>query len=200
MANRTWHVTGGFITYVIILLWLYYANSFIFQVTDIAWLIEALFLALFGAEFPDLDKLEIFEGHIDHRDWFFHSSIIVTIITATMIWTHPSYNVLLPLMGFFSMGLGSHLLLDLFPTYKKSDTPLGKIKSLILWFISGLSGDAKDPYHFGGTYTIHFSFVMIGKKSISVRATRLWLFINSLISIFMGAILIQTFIYTRTVL
>ncbi len=201
MANRRWHVSTGILTAFGVILWLYFAESFTYSKEDIAWIFLGFFIGIFGAEFPDLDQLNVPSNWVKHRDWFFHSSFPIIIVSGTILFTSSESNILLPILGIFAISEGTHLILDLFPTYRlkeKDKGMLGGIRYFFKWFMTGLTGQEID-HKLVGTYLIHHPFHH-GKerKTLTLHASRWYLFLNGIVSMGLGVALIYVFIISRT--
>ncbi len=198
MANRTWHVNGGLIVYIVTIAILVALSSFDFQFQrDSAWLLVALLMAVFGSQFPDLDQM--WKRIFGHRDWLLHSAI-PSIIMAVLVVNGSTDNVILyPILAIFNIGVASHLILDYFPTWEGNNNKkldFGDIVYATHWVFDGISG-SEDLQKMVGTYLIHFPkwFKNFGLKRNTLDKvwTRIYLILNALILLGLAVFFIARF-------
>ncbi|UJG39718.1 MAG: hypothetical protein K9W45_07560 [Candidatus Heimdallarchaeum aukensis] len=193
--NRKNHIIGGFFFWVVTIIILYFVEKDLFASWDNSlWIVISALICIIGAEFPDFDIIwkEVFH----HRYFLTHSAILPAILTLPVIAVSERTNFLLPVFGFFLIGNASHLLLDLFPSWKEEKD--GKIKDdahAMAWLTTGLSG--RELYSkLKGTYLIHFyPFSIKGKNTLNKKATRTWFVVNALLMISWAIILLFFFGY-----
>lgn len=191
--NRKSHIIGGFITWIIamsIYTWL--------NIDDIKtgyhnamWIVISLLTCLLGAEMADYDLL--WKSFLQHRHIFTHSIILPALISLPVFAVTTETNFLLPAFGLFMIGYGSHLLLDLFPSWKEKDGKIVESQEALTWLATGLTG--KELYsQLRGTYLIHLPWkTKEERKTLNLNATRTWLVANALILFACGIILMFFF-------
>ncbi|NHJ41134.1 MAG: hypothetical protein FK731_13970 [Asgard group archaeon] len=180
MANRTVHVTVGFILGIIyipidIIVINNGFNESNLSQTWLFWVI-AILLSILGSEGPDLDQLY---GFMSHRDIVTHSTLYPAIFFTVGMWwritvNHALVSALIP----FLIAFASHLFLDFFPNISLKDLADGNLRI----------GAKK------GAYLVHLPFYYEDKKgkerkALSVKGTEWWLIINSLITCVMALLL-----------
>ncbi len=192
MALRKWHMTGSFVLYVGFLISYHFlfSQQDKFIPFDPLWVFTGYFMAMVGSEFPDWD-FQV--KQLQHRDIATHSNFIsfifvgLVLVSVTYFETSQTTASYVLIIAAFLIGLGSHLLLDLFPTYdpEKLLQERGVYKGLgymIRAVIQGLTGK-EIVMKMTGSYLIHFPIRIKGRKTLPLRLTRWWLFFNGLISI-----------------
>ncbi|NHJ46985.1 MAG: hypothetical protein FK733_04275 [Asgard group archaeon] len=188
MANRTAHVTVGFILgaiYIPIDI-LIINNGFSLTLLRDTWLfwVIGLYLAILGSESPDLDHLLPF---MSHRDIVTHSAFFPAILFSGGMWwkyriikdaslavLNASITVIIP----YLLAYGSHLFLDFFPNINIKDLANGEIR-------------VKEKK---GAFLMHLPFYVKDKKgkerkTLNVKGTEWWLIINSWLIGAMAALL-----------
>ncbi len=192
--KRKNHLIGGFTSWVItIVILLLLEKDLVTGGWDNSlWIVLSLLACLIGAEIPDFDI--IWKGVFHHRHFFTHSIILPGLLSITVINVTSRTNFLLPVYGLFLIGSASHLLLDLFPSWKEDrDGKIIDSSSTMEWIETGLTG--KQLYSaLTGTYLIHFyPFKIKGKNTLNKHGTRTWLVINALLLIAWAIILLFFF-------
>ena len=192
MALRRWHMVGSFVLYVGFLAsyWYLFSSQPKFIPFDPLWVVTGYFMAMVGSEFPDWD----FQfKQLQHRDIATHSNFITFIFVGVVLVSVAFFDIsqttasYVLILAAFMVGLGSHLLLDLFPTYdpEKLIQDRGVYRGLsymIRAVIQGLTGK-EIVMKMTGTYLIHFPLKLKGRKTLPLKLTRWWLFLNGLLSI-----------------
>lgn len=191
--NRKSHIIGGFVSWVIamgIYIWL--------NIDDIKtgwynsmWILISLLTCLLGAEMSDYDLL--WKSFLQHRHIFTHSIMIPVLIVLPVFTVTTETNFLLPAFGLFMIGYGSHLVLDLFPSWKEKDGKILDSRETLTWLTTGLTGDELYT-KLQGTYLIHLPWKTKNKrKTLNLNATRAWLIVNALILFSFGIIIMFFF-------
>jgi hypothetical protein len=189
-------------------------TNFVPELPDIAllWVTTGFLLALIGAEAPDWDLLL---NWMHHRDIGTHSAFIPLFIAGAFLVqkfideTNPTL-VLALIFTPFLLGFASHLMLDLFPSVDPEkeikEKGITKTTAMLLGgFVSGLTG-VETIKALKGTYLIHLPFKMPVRsekkgefeeirKTLPLKASRWWLFFNSLISGLLGVILLVLYVW-----
>ncbi|MHA1303051.1 MAG: metal-dependent hydrolase [Candidatus Heimdallarchaeaceae archaeon] len=193
--NRKNHLIGGFSVWIITIFILYFIERGFFNGWDNAlWIVISLLCCLIGAELPDFDI--IWKDVLHHRHFLTHSIILPGLLSLTVIAVSNRTNFLLPVYGLFLIGNASHLILDLFPSWKEDkDGKITDSNHVLAWLSPSLTG--KKLYSaLKGTYLIHFNpFKIKGKATINKTATRAWFVVNALLMVVWAVILLFFFGY-----
>lgn len=173
-------------------------------------------MALLGSEIADFDLIL---GWLSHRDILTHSFFIPVFITITVIGQQfispgdPSIILSLIFIPFL-FGFASHLFLDLFPNLDPEkeikEKSISKTAVMLLGgAIQGLTGTELIKA-MKGTYLIHLPFRMKitdvalrdrkdkyieNRKTFPLHTTRWWLFLNGLITVFLGLSILLAYIW-----
>ncbi|MFX0095322.1 MAG: hypothetical protein ACFFBD_26545, partial [Candidatus Hodarchaeota archaeon] len=199
MANRKWHMITSILIFIIYCVVYWYLDLNRLTGSDLPDLVPllmvtGLFMALIGAEVPDLDLVL---SWLQHRDISTHSALWPVIISGTFLlqklFTPPDSSLVLALvLTPFLLGFSSHLLLDLFPYVdyeEEGKKGITHITAMLLGgFISGLTG-LELIKALKGTYLIHLPFKTPMpsemkssswelRKTLPLHLTRWWLFFN----------------------
>ena len=128
------------------------------------WIVLSFIACHFGAQLPDYDLL--WDKLLPHRNVITHSLLLPLIISLPIffVYEHPEFIFLVPIYAFYQIGHGSHLIADLWPEEWK-----GPALVHIFW----INED--------------------GKKTMSPKASRLFLLINGIIILAAGIILLYFF-------
>jgi len=209
MANRTWHLWFGFITFIVYsILYFWYAH---FDYPHDFLLVTLGLIAALGSEVPDIDQVADRVFH--HRDWFTHSSIFAAILFILGYMYGDYFGIALTgyIIGAFLVTNASHFFLDLFPVWKGSgDREKGTMKGGMMaparWFFEGVTGD-QIYERLVGTYDIHLPFAIPemrelkrkGKtvyaeemmKTLPALQTRAWLVISGILNLIFAALLLN---------
>ncbi len=148
--NRSMHLIGCFVFWLIALIGYFYSKNDFPGWSDSLWIISSFLMAIVGAELPDFD-LEI-KKFFPHRSAFTHSILFPGLLSLPLIFHRniESVQVLVPVYSMFLVGVASHLILDLSPKTWK------------------------------GSALIHLPWRnMQGKKALSGFGSVLWLFVNA---------------------
>ena len=207
MALRKYHILGAiflFLAYLVAYFALFEKHPKFVPFEPI-WVTTAFLMAIVGSEFPDWDHMIHF---LSHRDITTHSAgiaVLLFLVYTTNVFFFENLNQTLVYglaLAAFMIGLGSHLLLDLFPTYdpEKLINDKGALQAsayMLGGVIQGLTGQELVKA-LKGTYLIHLPFkspvMKEGKKvgrwemrrTLPLHQTRWWLFINGIISLLLG--------------
>jgi hypothetical protein len=203
VANRTWHLTFGFLIYIVFtVLWNLYLG---WNKNDLVWMTLGIMSVLWGADLPDYDQQMMW---FEHRDIRTHSALIALTFFLVTYFLTPSdvYLFIAPALGLFFIGNASHFFLDEFPVWAGSGNPkkAGGLKkggtlASARWFIEGITG-AEIYKKLEGTYLIHLpmkvpeaqrqkeksgkvEIVIHERKTMPKNATRVWLFANGMIAL-----------------
>ncbi|MHA1912710.1 MAG: metal-dependent hydrolase [Candidatus Kariarchaeaceae archaeon] len=195
MANRKWHVTVGITLYFIVATLLPKLNAFDFEAkSDLGWLLIAFMTIVFGAEFPDLDQ--VYKKFFSHRDMLTHSAIVPLFLTALSFYSED--QVLKPLIAFFLLGVASHLILDILPTYKRKKNghlDLSSMAYTVGWTIKGVrvASLTKD---LNGTYLAHYPFKIRikGYRTLNSTSSKIFFVANGLICLVLASWLLHSFL------
>ncbi len=202
MALRRYHMLGSFVLYIGFLAsyQFLFSNQENFIPFDPLWVFTGYFMAMVGSEFPDWD----FQfKQLQHRDIATHSNFIAFIFVGIVLISVAFFNIsqttasYVLILASFMIGLGSHLLLDLFPTYDPEKLIKDKgvyrgIGYMVRAVIQGLTGK-EIVMRMTGSYLIHFPIRIKGRKTFPLALTRWWLFLNGLVSIFFAYFLVYLY-------
>ena len=198
MANRSWHINAGLVTYIVTILILIAISFFDFTFErDSPWLLVAFLMALFGAQFPDLDQM--WKKIFGHRDWLLHSSIPSILMVVLVVNGSIENKILYPILALFNLGVASHLLLDYFPTWEGDHDKKLEFSDVVYattWVFDGITG-SENIQKMVGTYLIHFpgwvkSFGL-KRNTLTKIWTRVYLLVNALILIGISVFLLFRF-------
>ncbi len=192
--NRKSHIIGGFVIWAFgMLLLIWQRKPLVTSGTDnVLWIVLSLLTCLLGAEMADFDLL--WKSFLRHRNILTHSIILPGILIIPVFFVQDRTNFLLPAYGSFLLGYASHLLLDLFPSWKEDK--YGRIteaQEAMTWLVTGVTG--KELYTvLRGTYLVHLPwYTKSQRRTLNLKASRIWFVANALILIGFAIIIMLFF-------
>jgi hypothetical protein len=186
MAIGKWHNFWGFMSYLLFGGIVFYFEVFSDSLLNLVAIITVgIFLAMSGATLADIDH-QI--GWLSHRDITTHSALLPTLAVLPQLYliyigdTSNVFFMLYPLP--FALAYGTHLLLDLFPTFdpEKVAKQKGVIEATMKSvgaIVQGISSK-EIVSKMSGSYRVMFPIRIFGYKSLGLHKTRFWLFFHGL--------------------
>jgi len=166
MASRKQHIAGATVLWLIGFLVYYFVGGLYIEISlqkNAMWIMMSFLLAQLGGQMSDYDV--IWRKAFPHRNILTHSFFIPLLVCLPIIWITAETTNLLPLFSFFLLGFSSHMFLD-------------------LWITKGWSGTA----------LIRFFYWKEEKyKSMNKFWSKVWLFVNGLIILIAGIVMMFTY-------